>query len=434
MDRPTNLMVVNSVMWFDEPIDGSALREILQERLVDLFPRFRQRAVEDHGVWWEDAEAFDLEDHVHDVQLPAPAGRTELEEYVARQITVPLDRGRPMWDLYVISPYGDGGCALFFRMHHAIADGIALTRVLLSLTDDPEAEPADLAAPTDHHGPTIRGALEGAWHEAWSLATHPLRLPDLAATALADATALAKLVAMPPDRHTALKGRASTDKAVIWSEPIPLTRVKDAGHHAGATVNDVLLAAVAGALRANLVHRRSPVHDIRAIVPFNLRPLDQPLPADLGNKFGLVYLSLPLTHARREDRLHEMSRRMTSIKHSAEGLVAYGILELIGLGPSVLEDIAIDVFASKGTGVMTNVPGPRHVVTFAGVPLRGTIGWVPTSGELGLGVAIFSYAGSVTIGLCVDRALVPDVRVLLAEVEREIEAILTTHAPDLARH
>jgi hypothetical protein len=174
------------------------------------------------------------------------------------------------------------------------------------------------------------------------------------------------------------------------------------------------------------------VHDIRAIVPFNLRPLDQPLPAELGNKFGLVYLSLPLTTARRADRLREMSKRMTAIKHSAEGFVAYGILELIGLVPAALENLAIDIFASKGTGVMTNVPGPRRTVTLAGVPLRGTIGWVPTSGDIGLGVAIFSYAGDVTLGLCVDRGLVPDVRSLLDDVAGELERILSG-APALAR-
>jgi hypothetical protein len=117
---------------------------------------------------------------------------------------------------------------------------------------------------------------------------------------------------------------------------------------------------------------------------------------------------------------------MSAIKHSAEGVVAYGILELIGLGPAALENRAIDVFASKGTGVMTNVPGPRTTVTLAGVPLRGTIGWVPTSGDLGLGVAIFSYAGDVTIGLCVDRGIVPDVRELLDDIAAELDELLST--------
>ncbi|HEX7716060.1 MAG TPA: wax ester/triacylglycerol synthase family O-acyltransferase [Marmoricola sp.] len=433
MDRPTNLMVVNSVMWFDEPLDPTALRQVLADRLVERFPRFRQCAVEDHGVWWEDAEAFDLEAHLHEVELPAPAGRTELEQFVAEQLSVPLDRSRPLWDLYVVSPYEGGGTALYFRMHHAIADGIALTRVLLSLTDEPALD-VTVGPVTESHGPSLRGAVDLAWHQAIGLVEHPLRLRDLTASVVADVAAAAKLLLIPPDHDTALRGEAGTVKAVTWSAPIPLARIKEAGHHGGATVNDVILAAVAGALRTHLVRRRSPVHDIRAIVPFNLRPLDEPLPADLGNKFGLVYLSLPLSRARRDERLHEMSRRMTAIKHSAEGVVAYGILELLGLAPSLVEDLAIDIFASKGTGVMTNVPGPRQVVTLAGVPLRGTIGWVPTSGELGLGIAIFSYAGSVTIGLCVDSGLVPDAKALLGEIERELDALLRRLAPEQVAH
>lgn len=427
MDRPTNLMIVNSVMWFDEVVDEVALRAVLEDRMVERFPRFTQRAVEDHGIWWEDAADFDLDAHLHHATLPAPAGRAELEDFVAGLVSVPLDRSRPLWDLYVVTPYEGTGCALVFRMHHAIADGIALTRLLLSLTDDPDAGEVADAEPEQGHGPSIRGAVDAVWHEAWDLATHPWRLIDLAQTAVADASAVAKLALIPTDKHTALRGVAGEQKSVTWSDPIPLGRIKDAGHDAGATVNDVLLASVAGALRAHLVRRRSPVHDIRAIVPFNLRPLDKPLPAELGNKFGLVYLSLPLTTPGRADRLREMSRRMTAIKNSAEGVVAFGILELIGLAPAAVENLAIDIFASKGTGVMTNVPGPRHVVTFAGVPLRGTIGWGPTSGELGLGVAIFSYAGSVTIGLCADRGLVPDVRELLSDIVVELEEILTVH-------
>lgn len=434
MDRPSNLMVVNSVMWFDEVVEPKAMRKLLQERLVERFPRFSQRAVEDHGIWWEDAADFDIEAHLHPVELPAPAGRAELEAFVADLISQPLDRSRPLWDIYLVTPYLGAGQALVFRMHHAIADGIALSRVLLSLTDDPGAATVEIAEPTDESGPSLLGVLDGAWHEAIGLATHPQRALHLAESVMSDASALAKLLLISSDHDTALRGSASGEKDVVWSDPIPLERIKDAGHRAGATVNDVLLAAVSGALRTHLVRRRSPVHDIRAIVPFNLRPLDKPLPAELGNKFGLVYLSLPLTKARRDERLREMSRRMDAIKHSAEGFVAFGILELIGRAPAAVENIAIDVFASKGTGVMTNVPGPRQVVTFAGVPLRGTIGWVPTSGELGLGVAIFSYAGDVTIGLCVDRALVPDVRALLADIDTELEAILTSKTRQLAHH
>jgi diacylglycerol O-acyltransferase / wax synthase len=434
MDRPTNLMVVNSVMWFDEVVDAEALRALLRDRVIARFPRFTQRAVEDHGVWWEDAEDFDLEDHLLTATLPEPAGRAELETFVGSLVSVPLRRSHPLWALYLVTPYQGGGCALVFRMHHAIADGIALARLLLSLTDDPGADRVEVAGPTDEHIFGVRHVVDEAWHEAIELAAHPPRLMHLAAVAAADVSALAKLALIPSDRQTALRGIVGTDKAVVWSDPIALGRIKEAGHHAGATVNDVLLAAVAGALRIHLVRRRSVVHDVRAIVPFNLRPLDQPLPAELGNKFGLVYLALPLTTARRGDRLRQMSQRMDAIKHSAEGFVAFGILQFVGLAPAAVENVAIDLFAAKGTGVMTNVPGPRRTVTLAGSPLRGTIGWGPTSGDLGLGVAIFSYAGSVTVGLCVDRGVVPDARQLLADITTELEAMLADHTPEVVAH
>ncbi|GEP40631.1 hypothetical protein NPS01_42940 [Nocardioides psychrotolerans] len=435
MDRPTNLMVVTSVMWFDEALDWTALRALIQHRMVDRFPRFRQRVVEEHGHYcWEDVEGFDLEEHLHPVHLAEPAGREQLQEFTSGLVSVPLDHARPLWDLYLVENYGSG-CAAVFRMHYAIADGIALARMLMSLTDDPEVEPVAVTEP-EAAADGSRGPLAGVVaHELFEALVHPRRLAalvarpgrilDLARTAVADTEALAQLTVMPADRQTALRGVAGVRKSVTWSPPVPLDSLRGAAHLTGTTVNDVLLSAVSGALRAHLVRRRSPVHDVRAIVPFNLRPLDQPLPAELGNKFGLVYIPLPLTTAHRHERLREMARRTRRVKDSAQGLVAFGILELVGLAPQFVEDLAIDVFASKGTGVMTNVPGPRRPVTLVGTRLVGTIGWGPTSGDLALGVAMFSYAGTVTIGLCVDADLVPDVELLLADLLTELDALIT---------
>jgi len=435
MDRPTNLMIVTSVMWFDGPLAMSEVRELISDRLLSRFPRFSQRVVSDHGLFWEDVDAFDVGDHLHQVWLAGRQDREALEEFTSSLVSEPLAHERPLWDLYLVDNF-DGGSALVFRMHHAIADGIALARVLLSLTDDPDAEPVEIDEPQGVHPGPIQSGFEAGLITAIETLVHPSRLRalldphtllDLAHTAVADTTALAKLALMPSDHHTALRGPVGVAKQVVWSDPIPLDRIRDAGHDAGATVNDLILAAVAGALRIHLVRNRSEVHDIRAIVPFNLRPLDQPLPAELGNMFGLVYLPLPLATARREDRLREMSRRMTAIKKSAEGLVSYGVLALVGLAPGAVEDLAIDVFAAKGTGVMTNVPGPRHPVMLGGRRLLGTIGWGPTSGDLGLGVAVFSYDGAVTIGLCVDCEVVPNPREMLADVVIELEQLMLAH-------
>jgi WS/DGAT/MGAT family acyltransferase len=431
MDSPTNLMVVNSILWFDDPVDMDALRSILAERLVARFRRFRQRVVEEHGTWWEDDPDFDLSRHVHLVEPRGPRERRDLEDFVASYLIVPLDRERPLWDLYVLDDYY-GGTALYFRMHHCIADGIALTRVLLSLTDggrDPvgvtPAEPSESADSVGHRSAlgAVTSAASAVVREAVEVATRPRHLVDLAATGATDAKALAKLVLLPPDTHY-WQRRTGPDKQVAWSSPLPLARVKRAAHKAGVTINDVLLAAVAGALRAGRVREGAPVEDFRAIVPFNLRPLDEPLPSGLGNAFGLVYLDLPVELASPAERVAEMSRRMDRIKSSAEGVVSYGILDVIGQGPTVVERAAIEVFSSKGSAVMTNVVGPRDPVTLGGTTLRGTIGWAPTSGSIGLSVSIFSYHGEVVIGLCSDRLQVADVHVLLADIEAEVQKLV----------
>ncbi len=435
MDTPLNLMVVTSAQWYDRPLDREQIVQVLQERMIDLFPRFSQRVVEDHGLWWEDVEDFDVKDRIHDLTLPEPAGRAELEKAVGDQVSVPLPWDRPLWDIYLIDRY-EGGAAAIFRMHHAIADGFSLVRVLLSLTDDPSVEPVGIAPVSEEPGgwaelvaDTVRGAF--------SLATHPLTVPkgvlglanpmrliDLAHTVVSDTRAAGTLLFLPPDHPTALKGPLGHHKQTAWTEPISLEDVKSAAKASGATINDLLLAAVAGALRTYLVRRRSAVADVRAIVPFNLRPLDKPLPANLGNQFGLVYLALPVEAATHQQRLDQVKRRMDGIKRSAQGVVAYGVLEIIGMAPGAVENLAIKIFSSKGTGVMTNVPGPRRPVTLAGSRLLGTIGWGPTSGDLGLGVGIFSYAGEITVGFCVDQGLIPDVEVLRSDFMEQLYVLL----------
>jgi diacylglycerol O-acyltransferase len=153
MDSPANPMVVNAVIWFDEPIDLSRAREILKTRLVDEFPRFRQRVSEPLGrpPRFEDDSEFDVDQHLHRLGLPSPGDRMALEELVSDLITPPLDPTRPLWHVYLIEGFGEGS-ALLFRIHHCIADGIALARVMLSLTDaEPDVAFAD-APPARERG------------------------------------------------------------------------------------------------------------------------------------------------------------------------------------------------------------------------------------------------------------------------------------------
>ncbi|HUZ83334.1 MAG TPA: wax ester/triacylglycerol synthase family O-acyltransferase [Gaiellales bacterium] len=423
MDRPTNPMVVNSVMWFDEPVDFDRYRDVVRRRLVDAFPRFRQRIVEPRAGLgipdWEDDPDFDLDRHIHHIALPGPGDRTALQELVGHLISAPLDRGKPLWAMYVIDGYG-AGMAQVTRIHHCIADGIALGRVLLSLTD--ERPDAGIARPVRPHVAVSAARLAGTIaHEALKIATHPAaELPDLLAGAVRDADALGKLVLTPRDGDNPFRAQLHGRQRVSFTDEISLASVAAIGRRTQTTVNDVLVAAVTAALRRTIAEHGYSVDQLRAMVPFNLRPLDKPLPRELGNRFGLVYLQLPVGIRGPRKRLDEVHRQMDAIKHSPEGAVAYGLLSVIGLTPPQIERRLVDLFASKCSLVLTNVPGPRQPVYLAGARVAGVIPWVPAGGSIGLGISIFSYDGRVAVGVRADTAALPDPDALVAGIEREL--------------
>lgn len=437
MDRPTNLMVVNSVVWFDEPLDIERAKEVLRLRLAERFPRFHQRVAEPRlGIGipsWEDDPHFDLSRHVHHIALPAPGDQAALQELVSDLMVTPLDRSKPLWETYFVDGYGSG-MAMISRIHHCIADGIALSRVLLSLTDaQPDAGIArarDGAAGSGLLGSLVAPVKAGVrlagagMHESIGILTHPTpELTALTARRSAEARSLAKLLLTSPDAKSVLNGPLGVARRVTWSEAMPLEDITTVAHATGTTVNDVLVAAMTGVLHRYLSGRESLVEEIRTMVPFNLRPLDEPLPLDLGNRFGLVILTLPVGIPDAAGRLAEVHRRMEAIKHSPEGSTSYGLLEAIGLTPTQIEQRLLDFFARKTTAVLTNVPGPREPIYFAGAKIAGVVSWVPAAGTIGLGISILSYNGGVTVGFQVDPALVPDPEVIISDHEHEVAAL-----------
>jgi diacylglycerol O-acyltransferase / wax synthase len=223
------------------------------------------------------------------------------------------------------------------------------------------------------------------------IAGSPSHAARLAGAVGRDAATMLRLLLTPADAATALKGDPGISRRVAWSSPLSLPEIKDVAHAHHATVNDVLLAAVSGALRHYLQDRDSPVAEIQAMVPFNLRPLDRPVPRELGNKFGLVFLPLPVGTSGSYRRLVAVQRRMQEIKRGRDGPVSYGLLSTMGMTPEPVERRIIDVFTAKGTAVMTNVPGPKEPVYLAGAPVRTVLVWAPTSGHIGMSVSIYSY-------------------------------------------
>lgn len=437
MDRPTNLMVINSVLLFDEPVDWERVREVTQRRLVDRYPKFHQRVVESRlplrPPSWQDDQDFALEHHMHHLALPPPGDTAALQELVSDLMAMPLDRNRPLWHQYMVDGYG-GGSALIVRMHHCIADGIALARVMLSLTDSqPNAGIGEPAEEVPHRRGAIGSAIglgsvalrmgSGAVAQGAHIASSPSHAARLAGAVGRDAATLARLLITPGDVASAIKGEPGVSRRVAWTPPLSLRRIKHIAHSHDATVNDVLLAAVSGALRHYLQGRGSATPEIQAMVPFNLRPLDQPVPRDLGNRFGLVFLPLPVGTSGSYRRLNEVHRRMHEIKTGRDGPVSYGVLRAMGLTPEPVERRVVDLFSAKGTAVMTNVPGPREPVFLAGTPVRTVLVWAPTSGHIGMSVSIFSYRGEVTVGLMVDAKLVPDPDEIVRQLDHELRAL-----------
>ena len=445
MDRPQNLMMITGVLMFRERLSIAKVRRVVEERFL-VFRRFRQRPAELAGVAvWENDRDFDIERHVVHTALPQPAGRKELQALVSRLATTPLDPARPRWQFQVVDHY-DGGSAIVVRIHHCYADGIALVRVLLSMTDasahgppampfePPRREPR--AAPDDPVAQLVQpfagvmnvamkvgGTLVEKGAELWS---DPSKAAALANQGGALTAEIAKLALMGQDSPTRFKGRPGTVKRVAWADPLPLDEVKAVGRALGASVNDVLLSCVAGALAGYLRAKGDDTDGVmlRALVPVNLRPIEKAY--RLGNQFGLVFLDLPIGLENPVARLYAVRENMRSLRGSYQPVLALGILAAMGAGPRILQDTLLAILARNASAVMTNVPGPQQPLWLAGARIDGLMFWVPQSGDIGVGVSIISYDGKVQFGLVTDKGFCPDPAHVIERFGGEFEKLVLT--------
>ncbi|GAB3433573.1 wax ester/triacylglycerol synthase family O-acyltransferase [Phycicoccus ginsengisoli] len=460
MDRPSNRMVIVALMFLDSRPDWDEVVRLLQARVLDRYPVFHQRpAPAPLGLGlplWEDDPAFDLDRHVKRLTLAEPGDDHALQSHVEDHLHLSFDPHHPLWEVHLIDGHGDGA-VVFSRTHHAMADGISLARVLLSLTD----------SLTDEEGAASRGGTHGRSRTSPRL--HVAAAEDAAQAAPADGHALHQLRLVPTvttgaalvrdglgrmrrlgtpaggaalvqsgirtvevvgqlllthSPPSVLSGEPSAYKRVVWTRPLPLDALKEVAHLEGGTLNDVLMGAMAGALcRYQQEHGRAPV-DLVTMVPVNLRRPDRPLPPSLGNRFALVFFTYPSGTTRLLARLAETKRRMDWLKQSPEAPLTFALMGLIARTVPPVERALVDFFADKAIGVTTNVMGPTSRRALAGVPVGGVLGWVPGSGRQTLGTCIFTYAGSVQVGLMADAALVPDPEALLAAFEDEAAALV----------
>lgn len=453
MDAPTNLMEITAFMEFKEMLDYKRLYATIDSRLAS-FPRFQKRIVRPRsGIGlpsWEIDRNYDLRNHIIRVALPDPGDKNDLQEMVANLKSTPLDHSKPLWQIHMIENYGNG-CVLFFKIHHCIGDGIALIHVLLNAADtDPNAPwPKKKALPKKSESFSVRSLMplgsvmrtvkgtvastqkfsKSMYKEIEKAVSNPAHLKKLAkaSTCLPTdfASVLSKHTIMSSDPNTAFKGNLGVRKKVAWTEPMPLDKIKTVGRAIStATLNDVLIATVTGAMRRYLKTRNTPVNelDLRVTVPVNIRKPGTEF--ELGNKFSLVFLPLPVYLEDPVLRLKEVKRRMDHLKRSPDPYINFGLLSAMGYLPPSLARRASQLFGNKASGVMTNVPGPRQPLYFAGKEINNIMFWVPRSGAIGLGISILSYNGKVTVGIASDEKLMPDPETLLEGFEEEFNYLL----------
>jgi diacylglycerol O-acyltransferase len=444
MNAPNNLMVITGVMIFDAPLDYPRFKATIEQRLL-VFKRFRQRLVTSKTPftrpYWEDDPEFDLDRHLQRIQLPIPDGQATgdqraLLDTVGAYMSVELDYDHPLWQFYLIESYAEGS-AFIARLHHSIADGISLMQVLLYLTDATRDAPLagkPLVPTQSDEAPaqtlksaalnSARWSAKTFWQEGGKMIRHPSRAVHLARQAVDFSASVASLVFRRPDPKTLFKGPLGLEKRAVLSEPIPLQDVKDIAKTFNGKVNDVLLTAAAGALGRYLEGRGQAPKDlsIRSFVPINLRPIQ--LDEELGNKFGMVFLSLPLGITDPVERLGRVKQNMDAIKSSYDPVSTYAVIHLLGATPAWVEGIAVGLFDSKGSLIITNVPGPQHQLYLAGMPIKLAMAWVPQSGRIAVGVSIFSYNGEVWVGIATDQSLVPDPERLLELFQAEYDELL----------
>ena len=467
MDRPNNLMVVDSVVWTAEPLDFDKVRAVVTERLIERYPVFRSRAVkDDDGVWcWEPFADFDFDDHVRIVNLKKPSDPRSLQAVVAAHRTEMLDRDLPLWQAIWIRRYRKGS-AMILRTHHAIADGMRMVQLAMSLFDaSPQGGPILGPGVTQHaaqpHAPgqplarrvragaaevadTARAAvagvprmlqrageigqlalrnpvgaghtvIAGAWATGSDVAAS-LRgalpgggaLVDVFSAAPGDVDTVRKLLIGTRNDATIWTGTAGDTKGVAWSEPVSLAKVKAVAKANGCTVNDVLVASVAGALHDYLTAHEARCASVTFMVPVNLKPLDLTLPETLGNEFALVQLELPTDEPDARRVLAAAKRRMNRIKQGHEAAVAFTLQGAIAGLSRGLYEASVDLFTNRTLGTLTNVPGPPIPVYLAGSRVEGIVGWAPVSGDQPMSFTISSYNGTVIVGIACDTTLVPD--------------------------
>ncbi|CAH1794769.1 unnamed protein product [Owenia fusiformis] len=402
-DSPENKAIINAIAVLKGRPDIAKLQQILMDRLINaknskgelLYRKLQQKFVKKyHRDVFIDEDNFDIKDHVYQYEGALPKTKNDVQKIISMLSWRAIDPEKAAWEIIVIPEIpvddpDDGSCeyAFLLRFHHALADGMSLVKLFITRIVD--KDPSDQKITNKNFGGQNKVA-------------------QLAMAALFGPYILLERILWPAD-DSALHGpEVSGEKNVAWSRPIDLALIKKIKNAAKATVNDVLMACLGGALRKHLTDNDLPVPEsMLAMIPVDLRgPV---MDEALENHFGLVYLPLPTNIEDPMQRLKYTKSNMDAIKSSPEPLVSELMIKYsMSRFPTALTRPLYKAISEKSTMVLSNVPGPQHVLRLGGQAITTLIFWPPQKANVGLGISILSYAGEVRMGLIADKAVIAD--------------------------
>ncbi|MDP1878794.1 MAG: wax ester/triacylglycerol synthase family O-acyltransferase [Actinomycetota bacterium] len=447
MEDATTPMHAGGVAIFSPPpggFDHERLVRLIRQR-IPFVPRYRQRVREvpfhvARPVWVDD-ERFDVAYHVRRSALPRPGSREQLNELVARLMSRPLDRSRPLWEMYLVEGLDDGNFAVVSKSHQALVDGLSavdIAQVLLDPTEDtvvvagdawrPRPEPSDvelLSSAVPEIAPRPASAFEAVRGAVVDVSSAVTGAAERTVNVLAAAVAVAR-----PPASTPLNVPIGEQRRFATVD-LTLEDLKRVRTEFGGTINDAILAVLTGALRSWLMTRGEPASQgdlLRALLPVSVAVPAEATGDAGGNRVSATLVDLPVGEPDPAVRLQQIAFQLAQLDEANHFVGADAIVNIAGFAPATLHSLGARVGSSLSRKVynlvITNVPGPQRPMYMAGSRMLAAYPAVPLTKGQALSIGLVSYDGGVYVGLYTDRDALADVDVLVSCVQESMDEML----------
>ena len=439
-DDVSHMHIASVALFEGQPPAYDEIVEMVHSKLHEV-PRYRQKVrfvpLELGRPVWVDDPHFNLRYHIRHTALPSPGSREQLCNLVGRIMSQQLDRAKPLWELWIAEGLEDGGWAILSKTHHCMVDGVSGTDLLTVVMDrtrkprrkkpekwEPEAEPSDLRLVAD----SLRVRLVSPYEMVRSVRSAfrgPRRIAQRMGEVARGLGTFGSMIRSGPPSE--LNGPIGPHRRWNWAQT-SLDEIRQIRKAHGGTVNDVVLAAITRGFRDLLRSRGEAIvgRRVRTLVPVSVRRADEK--GTLNNRVSAVFPELPVGIDDPLERLGSIREQMDGLKERKQAVAAEALTQMSGFAPPMLLSLGARIFSRlpqrRVQTVTTNVPGPQEPLYAAGRRMTQAMPYVPLTGYVRLGVAIFSYVGQVNFGVTGDYETAPDVDLLCGGIEDGISELL----------